>query len=328
MPASKSGAKSQSASDATSPDPSESTAPSNSAHNKKQALNNEINGSLKALDANSSGKHLQAKHHKTHSPTNESSVSPYTLVKTRTSQEHATLVAGSKPSPYDVGDSSSLKNENNNESNQKYSPPFLSELKLEEYQNIKNETHHNQQHLHHHHHHLHHMYHQAAEKSIVNNNNNNGAVAAAKTLGKKRPLNPTEANITPEYICALIKPAQHKLEAVGGAEPPATSSVTTASKKRFKPIAETAVVTTRYSPTPTALTQRNNSNNNENVEMIASAFAGGGATRPSSTSSNSSSSMSSTSPKGTVGAAPLATNSLKKSSKPRPAGKLSETRHG
>ena len=164
-------------------------------------------------------------------------VSPYTIAKikhppvpTQDQNINTNLTTNNnrhKLSPYEVADLVNNNSNNNNNKtndiddhlNQKYSPPFLSELKLEEYQNIKNEQHHQQISQNH-------GSSLEVNKSISTNNNNNGLKQS-----KKRPLNTTEANITPEYICALIKQPSNnnntnnnnKLDG-GGVDPPQSVS--------------------------------------------------------------------------------------------------------
>ena len=183
-------------------------------------------------------------------------------------------------SPYEVDD-----DVDDGESNQKYSPPFLSDLKLEEYQNIKNEVHHNSiadktRH------------HQQPQQLPV------GSKIITTSTGKKRPLNTTEANIAPDNYSSSIKSSNNNnnLNNNNSNNKLLDSSLNdqqqqqqNLSKKRFKQLADA-----NYSPTPTSnLIQQKN---NENLEMIVNtataAVTAASATRPKSTVPNMSSSIS------------------------------------
>lgn len=221
--------------------------------------------------------------------TKDSSVSPYTLSKSKITASSSLTnngVSNSKIkteiSPYEVDD------EEDDELNQKYSPPFLSELKLEEYQNIKNETHHNN----------------TADKA------KNATVISkilTTSMGKKRPLNTSEANIATDFSSSVKSSSNNKINKLDDLNDQHQQQ--NFAKKRFKQVADTA-----YSPTPTNLINQQQKNN-ENLEVLIVNTTS--QKRPSSTVSNGSSSVSSISPQtapAKIGAstAPSKTNTLKK----------------
>ena len=111
-------------------------------------------------------------------------------------------------------------------STQKYSPPFLSEFKSEEYQNLKNGS--LQQHVN-------------AKLATI--------PKLGASVGKKRPLNTSEANIAPEV-------AAH------------ASSAGLANKLASRPLkVEDHIAKKRFKQVESPLTLNANSKHNENVEI-------------------------------------------------------------
>jgi transcription initiation factor IIF auxiliary subunit len=245
----------------------------NTSEHSSQLLQNGVKAKQAANLHNEVDTNIQIKNHNTihqSNNNNSKSQSPLThnpdsyniIAKTKTTQQQHQKSSKLHPknstltSPYDDIDPSSWQSTSNtDETNQKYSPPFLSDLKLEEYQNIKNDL---------------------TESKLLKPAPppSQPAKSLAASVGKKRPLNTAvEAITTPEYLCTLIKTN------------PTTTTTTTTNKsdpsnsKRFKQVVESSYSPTPNSrtPTPTA-TSLMPPKNQENVERPISAISNGSST--------------------------------------------------